>query len=415
MVSAAPAPSARMARSWGRGGTFQSKAGGQTTSIQGETEGAKNELERKDKDGSNESNNGKDQDKDDGSKSTSSEESKTEEPSKPPTKIQASTKPSQDNINEGKEGTADDDEDDDNHDPLPHDVEARCKGRKKGGRPHKGTTGEFHAGRLASQMARAAGDFGTPKNCECQAMFAQAFKTLVSRMFVSLGLADDIIDATVDEQGYDTPHAFSCLDKKGIKQLMNTICKPGGMKGGTWNPVINVPLQLQELIMGAYFALKHHRRCGEKFHPSLVNLNILEELQLQQEIKDTHNNKVTYDSRPVWGSKNCAMSADLIKQHFRQIRGMDSAPCTYLMREHIIPLPVLGTSCAKSSDNQMIKCYPIIKLSDLLSNLPAPDVEPSLKFYTCKAAENNAHCFLELKCIVQGTKAEVYIDEFNIH
>ncbi len=189
------------------------------------------------------------------------------------------------------------------------------------------------------------------------------------------------------------------------------------MKGGTQNPGINVPLWLQELIMGMCFALKHQKCCGEKYHPSLVSLDILEEFRLQQEIKDTHNNKVAYDSCPVWDSKNCATSADLIEQHFCQIRGMDGALCASLMRKHAVLSPVLGTSnyCAKSFDDQMIKRYLIIKLSDLLLNLPAPDMEPPLKFYTHEAAEDNACCFQELKHILQGTKAEVYIDKFNVH
>ncbi len=65
-------------------------------------------------------------------------------------------------------------------------------------------------------------------------MFAQAHRTLVSRMFISLGLANDIVDAIVDERGYNTPYVLSSLDKKCIEQLVNAICKPGGMKG--WNP-----------------------------------------------------------------------------------------------------------------------------------------------------------------------------------
>ncbi len=68
--------------------------------------------------------------------------------------------------------------------------------------------------------------------------------------------------------------------------------------------------------MSMCFALKHQRRCGEKFHPSLINLKILEELWLQQEIKDAHNNKVAYNSWPVWDKKIWAASADLIEQHF---------------------------------------------------------------------------------------------------
>ncbi len=42
-------------------------------------------------------------------------------------------------------------------------------------------------------------------------------------------------------------------------------------------------------------------------------------------------------------------------------------------------------------------------------------MEPPLKYYTRKAAEENAQCFQELKCIVQGTEAVVYFDKFNIH
>ncbi len=52
-------------------------------------------------------------------------------------------------------------------------------------------------------------------------------------MFISLGIDDVIVDAIVNEQGYNTPQALSCLDKKGLEQLVNAIWKPGRMKGGT--------------------------------------------------------------------------------------------------------------------------------------------------------------------------------------
>ncbi len=87
------------------------------------------------------------------------------------------------------------------------------------------------------------------------------------------------------------------------------------------------------------------------------------------------------------------------------------------MRGHVIPSPAPSTlnDHAESFDDQMIKRYPIIKSSDLLLNLATPDMEPPLKYYTRKAAEDNAQCFLKLKCIVQGTEAEVYVDKVNPH
>ncbi len=129
-----------------------------------------------------------------------------------------------------------------NDDSSPRDMEAHCKVREKGVHPHKGTTNECRMEHSASQMARAGGDFGTPRNCKHQAISTQAYRTSVSRMFISLDLANDIVDAIMEEQGYNTPHALSCLDKKGIEQLVTAICKPGGMKGGIWNTGINVPL-----------------------------------------------------------------------------------------------------------------------------------------------------------------------------
>ncbi len=169
--------------------------------------------------------------------------------------------------------------------------------------------------------------------------------------------------------------------------------------------------------MGTCFALKHQRHCRKIFYPSLINLEILGERWLQQEIKEAHDNKEAYNTWPIWDHKNHAVRADLIKQHFQQIQGRDIAPSAYLMREHTQPPAATGPSDdhAESFNDQMIKQYPIIKPTELLTNTPILDMEPPLKYYTCKEAEDNAQCFQELKCFVQGTEAEVYIDNFNVH
>ncbi len=65
------------------------------------------------------------------------------------------------------------------------------------------------------------------------------------------------------------------------------------------------------------------------------------------------------------------------------------------MREHVVPPPGSGLFLdhAQSFDDQMIKLYPIIKSTELLSNLIVPGVEPPLKLYTHEAVEDNARCF----------------------
>ncbi len=70
---------------------------------------------------------------------------------------------------------------------------------------------------------------------------------------------------------------------------------------------------------------------------------------------------------------------------------------------------------AQLFDDQMIKLYPIIKSPDLLLNMTVLGLEPPLKLYTSEAAEDNACCFQELKHIVQGAEAKVYVDEFDVH
>ncbi len=164
--------------------------------------------------------------------------------------------------------------------------------------------------------------------------------------------------------------------------------------------------------MGACFTLKHQRHCGENFCDSLINIEILEELWLQQEIKEAHDNKEAYNTRPVYDHKNCTVSAFLIEQHFGQICGRDGVPCAYLMHEHTQPPARTGLSdgCAELFDDQMIKQYPIIKPAELLSNLPVPDLNPPLKHYTCKAAEDNPQCCHELQYIAQGTEANIHLE-----
>ncbi len=57
----------------------------------------------------------------------------------------------------------------------------------------------------------------------------------------------------------------------------------------------------------------------------------------------------------------------------------------------------------------------IHSITELLANLSILDVKPPVKLYTHQAAEENACCLQELKCIVQGTEAKAYVDKFNVH
>ncbi len=152
----------------------------------------------------------------------------------------------------------------------------------------------------------------------------------------------------------------------------------------------------------------------------LPNFNLVYQTQPYPDRRcdqDAHNNKEAYNTKPVWDPKNHVASANLIEPHFCQVWGMDCTPCAYLMRKQVVPptTPAPSNDCSESFNDQMIKRYPIIETLDLLLNMPASNIEPPLKFYTHKDAEDDVTCFQKLKHIVQGTKAEVYVDEFTIH
>ncbi len=85
--------------------------------------------------------------------------------------------------------------------------------------PTKGARADNCLNHLASAKARATGDYDTPCTQEHQAMFVIASWTLVARMFISLGLNDKIVNAIVDEQGYNTSHALSHWTKTLLSSL----------------------------------------------------------------------------------------------------------------------------------------------------------------------------------------------------
>ncbi len=91
-------------------------------------------------------------------------------------------------------------------------------------------------------------------------------------MFLTLGLANEIVDAIVDEQGYNNPQALRCLDRNGVENIMSAIHKPRGLNSGTLNPSVNVTVCSQEIITDECFALKHQLCYGVKFNSSIIYL-----------------------------------------------------------------------------------------------------------------------------------------------
>ncbi len=65
----------------------------------------------------------------------------------------------------------------------------------------------------AGQNACSAEKFATSWILERQTIYVAVHRTVIARMFISLGLADDIVNVIVGKQGYNTLPSFNHLNK----------------------------------------------------------------------------------------------------------------------------------------------------------------------------------------------------------
>lgn len=200
-------------------------------------------------------------------------------------------------------------------------------------------------------------------------------------MFTKLNIFQPVIRAIIYDYQYDDPDVSNCLVTKKVEQLVAFICRPGGTKDGARNPRINSSLCVQEIISGAYFAPKDQMHWGiHPFYSLIISCSMTESLCLQQEIEEAHDISVALKNCPEWDSTRRAASADLIKDHFHQIQGVNGVPCTsYLMQEDTISNVKVFREKEPSHNLQLIKDYLIVvKTNPVNCNLWAGGKPPVL-------------------------------------
>jgi len=88
------------------------------------------------------------------------------------------------------------------------------------------------------------------------------FESDMISMFKRMDIPEPVIKAIMEDQGYGDPMDLCRLDRKGVDQLVEAIRRPGGMKGASKNPGVNVPLRVKDTILLICFAMKHQLRIG---------------------------------------------------------------------------------------------------------------------------------------------------------
>ena len=107
--------------------------------------------------------------------------------------------------------------------------------------------------------------------------------------------------------------------------------------------------------MGICFALRHQQQCGCAYEPDGNGPRFIEDMILQMKIEESHDNRATQANRPKWSAKNRAASADEIEDYFWQLRGVEGAPCTYLMRTFTDAVGQTFHDDRKTPNQQMIE------------------------------------------------------------
>lgn len=122
-------------------------------------------------------------------------------------------------------------------------------------------------------------------------------------MFTKLDVPQPVIRVIIYNQQYVNPLVLSHLTPKEVEQLVVTIHRLGGKKNEERDPRINVPLQIQEIITVACFALKDQWHWGvQPLMPLIISLSTVVDLCPEQEIKEVHNNNVAFSNCPKWDS-----------------------------------------------------------------------------------------------------------------
>ena len=222
----------------------------------------------------------------------------------------------------------------------------------------------------------------------------------------------------VRDHCYDTAKKLSRLKSDDVDILFKTLRSPGGEReDGTRDPGVNVPHLAQRALTSACFTLYHRERCDLRPMLNTITCDNVFDLDLQRAREDEHNNDFYRKNRPKWDSNDPEKSLTNIREYFETIRGTNKAPCSYMLRRHIVPLIHKNEAHGYyDADKTMIERCPIIPIDQHGIYANGVDAELLEDMTDLRSAEyllDSAMCYAELKIITQNTPAETCINEFR--
>ncbi len=150
----------------------------------------------------------------------------------------------------------------------------------------------------------------------------------------------------------------------------------------------------------------------------MINNNNIYTMELQRTREEAHDNDLYRKDRPRWDSVDPEQSLINIREYFESLRGTNKAPCSYMLRPHIVPLVHKNQTYGffADPDKKMIERCPIIPIEQHGIYYGGTDAELLEEMHDLRSPEyavDSAMCFAELKLIVEKTPAEICINEFR--
>ena len=234
-----------------------------------------------------------------------------------------------------------------------------------------------------------------------------------------IGFSPEAAQAIVRDHGYDTAEKLSRLKPDNVDILMKTIRAPGGERDdGTRDPGISVPHSAHRAMISLCFILFHRVRCDLRPSLNMINNNNIYTMELQRKREELHDNDLYRKDRPRWDSVDPEQSLINIRDYFESLRGTNKAPCSYMLRPHIVPLVHKNQTYGffEDPDKKMIERCPIIPIEQHGIYHGGTDAELLEEMHDLRSPEyavDSAMCYAELKLIVEKTPAEICINKFR--
>ncbi len=117
----------------------------------------------------------------------------------------------------------------------------------------------------------------------------------------------------------------------------------------------------------------------------MIDNRVVFNVDLQRSSEKKHDNALYWKDSPRWDSVDPEQSLTKIREYFESLQGTNNAPCSYMLRPHIVPLMHKNQAIGLWSDpkKKVIERCPIIPIKQHVSTMVGQMPSYSKRCMTC--------------------------------